>query len=100
MEVLLSFCIGGQVLRVKEYGEGHINASYRVEMSDGGVYLLQQINTRIFPRPDLLMENISKVTDYLREQILLRGGDPERETLRAIPARSGALYEQDEESRL
>lgn len=100
MEVLHSFCIGGQVLRVKEYGEGHINASYRVEMSDGGVYLLQRINTRIFPRPDLLMENISKVTDYLREQILLRGGDPERETLRAIPARSGALYEQDEEGRV
>ncbi len=93
------FRIDGVVLREEAYGEGHINASYRVDLTDGRSLLLQQINTHVFQRPDWLMENIQRVTEYLRVQIARRGGDPERETLRVIPTRSGALYDRDEEGR-
>lgn len=93
------FRIDGVVLREEAYGEGHINASYRVDLTDGRSLLLQQINTHVFQRPDWLMENIQRVTEYLRVQIARRGGDPERETLRVIPTRSGALYDRDGEGR-
>ena len=49
------FQIDGVVLREEAYGEGHINASYRIDLTDGRSFLLQQINTHVFQRPDWLM---------------------------------------------
>jgi len=48
------------------YGSGHINETYKLETPDGVRYILQKINTAIFPDPDALMENIRRVTEHLR----------------------------------
>ncbi len=85
------FAVEGEAVNIREYGEGHINQSYRIETASP-IYLLQRINTEIFRSPVQLMENIQHVTEYLRRQIALRGGDPERETLRVIPTKDGQLY--------
>jgi Ser/Thr protein kinase RdoA (MazF antagonist) len=55
-------------------------------------FVLQRINRFVFRHPQALMDNILKVTAFLREKIIQEGGDPDRETLTVIPTRDGRLY--------
>ena len=49
---------------VEPYGSGHINYTYRV--SDGSdYYILQKVNTDIFPDFDGVMENITRVSEHI-----------------------------------
>lgn len=74
---------------------GHINDTYCSEFDDAGrrvKYVNQRINHLVFREPELLMENIERVTRFARERIVAAGGDPERETLTIVPARDGRTY--------
>ncbi|HEY53758.1 MAG TPA: aminoglycoside phosphotransferase family protein [Caldilineae bacterium] len=75
---------------------GHINDTYAVYcLGAKGTpprYILQRINHHVFRRPDALMENIARVTTFLRDKISGRGGDPDRETLNLISTKTGQLY--------
>ena len=62
------------------YGNGHINDTFLV-VSDKR-YILQGINTAVFPNPDELMENIIGVTEHIRNKATV---DKERATLVIIP---------------
>lgn len=68
-EVLNGFGIA-DVASVARYGSGHINDTFRVVDAKGVQYILQRINTDIFPDPDAMMENITRVTRH----ILAKGG--------------------------
>lgn len=60
-------CETGEIAR---YGEGHINDTFVVWAADKSKrFILQRINTDTFKKPDELMENICKVTDFLRKII-------------------------------
>lgn len=86
-------CETGEIAR---YGEGHINDTFVVWAADKSKrFILQRINTDTFKKPDELMENICKVTDFLRKIIEKNGGDPERETLNVIPTVDGAPFYTD-----
>lgn len=96
------FALEGTMTEIREYGSGHINATYRVTMEADGKqkrYIFQQINTDVFRDVAGLMENVCNVTAYLRRKILERHGDPDRETLQVIPTRSGENFFRDEEGR-
>lgn len=82
---------------VSSYGQGHINRTYLVETSGNERYILQGINKTVFPRPEELMENIVKVTLYLKDMIEKSGGNPDRETLTLVPALDGKSFFKDEE---
>ena len=87
-EALKAFQFPGNLHSCKRYGNGHINDTFRVIMKDNGKqhsYILQRINHEIFHDPEALMDNITKVTGFLRERILADKGDPEREMLNLIP---------------
>lgn len=71
------------------FGDGHINTTY---VDDQKRYILQRINTSIFPDAEKLMGNIQAVTDFVREKVKLAGGDPDRETLTVVPTKSGKPY--------
>lgn len=71
------------------YGEGHINDTFRVTNKEGKHFILQRINTETFQDPEALMENICRVTAYLKDRIIQNGGDPDRETLKVRPAKGG-----------
>jgi hypothetical protein len=74
---------------------GHINDTYCSEFDDGGrrtKYVNQRINHLVFREPELLMENIERVTRFARERIVASGGDPERETLTIVPTREGRSF--------
>ncbi len=74
---------------------GHINDTYRSDFDKNGrriKYVNQRINHLVFREPELLMENIERVTRFAREQILAAGGDPDRETLTIVPTREGKSF--------
>ncbi len=90
------FVPDGQCGRPKPYGGGHINDTYLFECGDcGAQYVLQRINKAAFPKPDQVMDNMLRVTDHLRGEIIRRGGDPARETLELRTTRDGGFFAVD-----
>lgn len=55
------------VTDVARYGSGHINDTFKVETERGARFILQRVNTDIFP-PDLLKSNILRVTRHLQSK--------------------------------
>lgn len=95
----LAFEIPGALLSVERYGSGHINDSYCVAFDVAGVttrFLIQRINHRIFKQPQVLMENIHRVTTHLAAQ-LEEDPDCDRRVLTLIPDRDGLLWHVDGE---
>ncbi len=98
-EAIAGFALEGEYVSAEPYGSGHINDTFLLEMKkEGGAgkkYILQRINHGIFKNPEALMENILGVTSYVRERIIERGGDPERETLNLVLTKEGKAYYRD-----
>lgn len=61
------FQLEGTVESIEPYGDGHINVTYLVVI-DAKRYILQRMNTSIFPDTVGLMRNIELVTDALKAQ--------------------------------
>ncbi|MCD7806200.1 MAG: mucin desulfatase, partial [Lachnospiraceae bacterium] len=96
-QILRQFDTDRDVLSVIPWGNGHINRSYLVTMNSGKRYILQRINSSVFQDVDGLMDNIVKVTSYLKKQIQKEGGDPDRETMTVISTVDGRSYWRDAE---
>lgn len=93
-----AFDFGCETSRIERYGAGHINDTFAVWAADESRrFILQRINTDTFTDPVGLMENVCGVTSYLRKQILVRGGDAERETLNVILTKDGKPCFMDDE---
>lgn len=103
-EVLTAFDLPETVLGTVRYGRGHINDTLCVvcQPEEGHCirFILQGISTVAFKEPQKLMENFIRITDYLRQQIMLAGGDPARETLSLIKTRDGRDYIFDKDGKL
>ena len=93
-EILEAFGLPRDCASTRLHG-GHINDTFLVE--NGGKYVIQRINRYVFPSPQDIMENITGVTEFLREKILARGGDPLRETLNIRRTTQGGTLFVDEE---
>lgn len=94
------FAIRGEVTSVEQITKGYINRTYRIETkSDTGNthrYILQRINTNVFPDADALMENYTHVTNFLAGRLLLPGRG-ERGSVAAIrPTKDGRAYYRDD----
>lgn len=74
---------------IEPFGRGHINDTYLCKTNPATV--LQRVNRAVFPRPDLVTENVARVTAFLREKIAADGGDPDRETLSPVPEKTTGL---------
>ena len=85
------------------YGNGHINDTLcvRVQTAAGERrYIMQRVNRYVFKRPEDVIANIVRVTEYLRGVIAAEGGDPERETLTLVPTLDGKPFAYDEDGEL
>ena len=94
-EAIRGFDIDGTFLECTPCGNGHINDTFMMSFDRDGEthrYSLQHMNRSVFRDPVSLMNNILHVTDYLKEQIKAQGGDPQRETLDFVCAKSGEPY--------
>ena len=86
-EMANAFRTDGKPVRSRSYGSGHINETWLVETGRGHRYILQKVNTGVFPNGKGLMNNIILVTEHLRKK------DPDpRHVLTLVPAESGELY--------
>ena len=94
-EAIEGFAVDGTFRECTSCGNGHINDTYMMSFEKDGVihrYSLQHMNRSVFKDPVTLMNNILQVTDYLKEQIKKQGGDPQRETLDFVRAKTGEPY--------
>lgn len=89
----------GSFIDFRPYGNGHINDTFlvRYEDKDGKTvkYILQKVNRVVFKNPEQVMLNMINVTNFLKEKIVLAGGDPDRETLTVMKNDSGDGYYTD-----
>ncbi len=67
-EICNSFNLGGSIINVFPYGNGHINKTYLVSTDNKRKYVLQQINNTVFPDVDALMNNIVLATKHLENK--------------------------------
>ncbi len=99
-QIIRAFGIEGEILSVEPFGSGHINDTLCATVKNNGdtkQYVLQKMNTDIFKDPVGLMNNIVKVTEFLKKSIIAKGGDPARETLKFYPTVDGKMFYTDEE---
>ena len=86
-----AFPLQGAPVSYTQFGQGHINTTYKVTTDCGKAYILQQINQFVFRQPEKLMENAFAVTKYLQN---LPG---DHMVLNFLPTLDGRLCHQDED---
>lgn len=64
-EIASRFLPDGSVAHWENFGSGHINLTFLLTAQNGSQYILQKINSFVFPQPEKLMENIIAVTQHL-----------------------------------
>lgn len=90
------FDLNGDVESVRPQAGGHINSSYVVTTTGGARrFLLQRVNTTVFTRPDIVMDNLVAVTDHLFGH-LAGSTDQERRALRLVRTRAGDNWLRDD----
>ena len=86
-QILDKFHLDGKLVGIEKNNSGNINKTYvaTFEKEDGTrkKYLIQKINTKVFPEPYKLMKNINGVTTYLKKQ-MIKNGDTDHKVLEVI----------------
>lgn len=90
----------GEFLGSNPCGQGLINDTFEVRFDQGGVpvrYVIQRINHHVFTQPELVMDNIMRVTRHI-ERKLRDAGEPDlaRRVLTLVACRDGRLWQKDE----
>lgn len=99
LQNVLSFYLEVQnIAEIKTYGSGHINDTNLITVWEDASHtasyylILQRINHLIFKNPADLMENVLRVTDWLRKKVEARGGDTSREVVNVVPTKTGQSF--------
>lgn len=89
-ELCALFDIGGRYVGCKEISTGNVNSTYGVEFVRDGEqkkYILQKINKNVFKNPPLVMDNIVRVTEHIREKVKEHGDSTKTGVLRVFLSR-------------
>lgn len=97
--VVMQFDLPDGAWTAEPYGNGHINETYLVTTGEKR-FILQRVNGYVFPKPEDVMDNIERVTAFLKAQIEREGGDPARETLTLVKTHQGECFTYDREGGL
>lgn len=88
-----AFDFAAPPVRFKRCDTGLISDTFFIECGEGKPgYILQKINTEIFPEPHKLMSNIKGVCSHIAKKVEAEGGDPLREVRTVISTKSGDDY--------
>ncbi len=89
----------GEIADLRAYGNGNVHDTYLVTPAVPGAapFILQRLNTRVFPRPELLQANLRTVAAHVqrREAHCPAASGRRWETPRALLSREGADRFQD-----
>ena len=58
-----------QIINIQQYGSGNINSTFLVTLELQPPFILQRINTVVFCQPELVMDNICILSDYVHQQL-------------------------------
>ena len=101
--VVKQFRIEGKFVDARPYGTGHLHETLLVNMIENQrhvPYIFQRINHFAFRDPPGLMENIVRVTGFIRQKFAARHStkdDISRRVLTVILTRDGAAFYRDTE---
>ncbi len=56
---------GTSIESTEPLGSGNINDTYLVQLEGGGKFVLQRINQKVFPHPELIMANLRAVMEHV-----------------------------------
>jgi Ser/Thr protein kinase RdoA (MazF antagonist) len=59
-----AFALPGPVTAISPLGHGNVNDTYRVDTASGERFVLQRLNTQVFPQPKLVMGNLQLLSDH------------------------------------
>lgn len=83
----------GRVLEARPCGQGNVNDTYLVTLEGAKAehFILQRLNTRVFPRPELIMGNLGALTAHVEARLKKHPLTPGRrwDTPRALLSRDG-----------
>lgn len=84
----------GATASLVPHAAGLINRAWLVSVeAEGGArrYLLQQINRHVFPRPELVLENMLRITAHVEARLASEGAaDAGRRVVGLVPTRDGS----------
>ncbi|APD48889.1 phosphotransferase [Synechococcus sp. CS-602] len=93
-EIAAQFLLDAPVAAIEPLGNGQVNDTYRVRLegSESPCFVLQRLNTQVFPQPELVMGNLVQFSAHVERR--LRQGFPglrgrRWEVPRILPARQG-----------
>ena len=92
-----AFAFDGEIVDAKPFGSGHINDTTLLTTDKGTQFIMQRINVKVFTNPQALMENICRVTEFLKKRLVEVGGDPNREALTFVRTVDDQLFYHGEE---
>src|SRR5450759_2392471 len=72
IQIAEQFNPNGPVVSVKEYGTGNVNDTYLVTLDALGknkYFSMQRINQHVFHQPELIMLNMSALSDHVRARL-------------------------------
>jgi hypothetical protein len=97
--VAAQFSIPGEMVNHEAFGCGLINDTYAVYFDQGGLavrYVIQRINHHVFKQPELVMDNIIRVTQHITKKLKAAGEkETARRVLTLVPTRSNKLWHKD-----
>ncbi len=75
IDIADQFKPGGNVIKVKEFGNGNINDTYIVTLdhTEENKFVLQRINTHVFKQPRLIMQNMRTFTEHVHRRVQNEG---------------------------
>ena len=97
--VVENFAIRGRVTNIEQINKGYINHTYKVEtLSENNhvhKYILQRINTNVFPDVDALMSNFRVTTEHLGKKLQMPGVHIRGSVQTLRTTKDGKLYFED-----
>ncbi len=91
-KIVAKFCTDSKATSIAPCGNGLVNHTFVVNTESNTQYLLQAINKNVFPNGPELVNNIYKITSFLKT----KNTDP-RAVLTLIPNKNGNYYHIDGE---
>ena len=88
INIAKNFKIDGEIIDMEICNSGHINKTYaltyKLKNGENKKYILQYVNTNVFPNLPQLMMNIKKVTKYMIDIAKKNGENTDRLTIKMI----------------
>ena len=69
MAIAGQFKSDGKISHIQPYGSGNINSTFLVTLDAQSPFILQRINTKVFCQPELVMNNMCVLSNYVSQRL-------------------------------